>query len=71
MFGPSNNLHREGPSKATTERKMHINYLDTFLAFLGMTFGGISAMPDLFFQRDETHSTPRTDSPGATTTSSL
>ena len=32
----------------TTE--MEINYLDTFLAFLGMTFGLVSVMPGLFFQ---------------------
>ncbi|MCC8959090.1 MULTISPECIES: hypothetical protein [Bradyrhizobium] len=29
---------------------MEINYLDTFLAFLGMTFGLVSVMPGLFFQ---------------------
>ena len=29
---------------------MNVNYLDLFLAFLGMTFGGISALPGLFFQ---------------------
>ncbi|WP_256437614.1 hypothetical protein [Bradyrhizobium sp. CCBAU 53421] len=27
-----------------------MNYLDTFLAFLGMTFGLVSVMPRLFFQ---------------------
>jgi hypothetical protein len=32
----------------TTE--MEINFLDTFLAFLGMTFGLVSVMPGLFFQ---------------------
>ncbi len=29
---------------------MEINFLDTFLAFLGMTFGLVSVMPGLFFQ---------------------
>jgi len=29
---------------------MAMNYLDTFLAFLGMTFGLVSALPNLFFQ---------------------
>jgi hypothetical protein len=29
---------------------MAAGYLDTFLAFLGMTFGGVSALPGLFFQ---------------------
>lgn len=29
---------------------MEINYLDTFLAFLGMTFGLVSVLPGLFFQ---------------------
>jgi len=29
---------------------MDLNYLDTFLAFLGMTFGLVSALPGLFFQ---------------------
>ncbi|WP_157863237.1 hypothetical protein [Bradyrhizobium tropiciagri] len=29
---------------------MDVNYLDTFLAFLGMTFGLVSALPGLFFQ---------------------
>jgi len=32
----------------TTE--MEFNYLDTFLAFLGMTFGLVSVAPGLFFQ---------------------
>jgi hypothetical protein len=32
----------------TTE--MEMNFLDTFLAFLGMTFGLVSVMPGLFFQ---------------------
>ena len=31
---------------------MAMSYLDTFLAFLGMTFGLVSALPGLFFQRD-------------------
>ncbi|WP_298375233.1 hypothetical protein [uncultured Bradyrhizobium sp.] len=29
---------------------MELNYLDTFLAFLGMTFGLVSVAPRLFFQ---------------------
>lgn len=29
---------------------MDLNYLDTFLAFLGMTFGLVSVLPGLFFQ---------------------
>ena len=29
---------------------MDLNYLDTFLAFLGMTFGLVSVLPRLFFQ---------------------
>ncbi|WP_160306739.1 MULTISPECIES: hypothetical protein [Bradyrhizobium] len=29
---------------------MEFNYLDTFLAFLGMTFGLVSVAPRLFFQ---------------------
>jgi hypothetical protein len=28
---------------------MSASYLDTFLAFLGMTFGLVSVMPGLFF----------------------
>jgi len=47
----SNTLHRVAARKATTETTaMDVNYLDLFLAFLGMTFGGISALPGLFFQ---------------------
>ncbi|MDI3560303.1 hypothetical protein [Bradyrhizobium sp. Arg816] len=30
---------------------MSMNYLDVFLAFLGMTFGLPSVLPGLFFQR--------------------
>jgi len=30
---------------------MTMNYLDVFLAFLGMTFGLPSVLPSLFFQR--------------------
>jgi hypothetical protein len=30
---------------------MGTGYLDIFLAFLGMTFLGVSALPGLFFQR--------------------
>jgi len=30
---------------------MTMNYLDVFLAFLGMTFGLPSVLPGLFFQR--------------------
>ena len=30
---------------------MSVNYLDVFLAFLGMTFGLPSVLPGLFFQR--------------------
>ncbi|MBR0758464.1 hypothetical protein JQ604_40325 [Bradyrhizobium jicamae] len=29
---------------------MNVSYLDLFLAFLGMTFGLVSALPGLFFQ---------------------
>ncbi|MBR1216531.1 hypothetical protein JQ557_00905 [Bradyrhizobium sp. U87765 SZCCT0131] len=30
---------------------MHVNYLETFLAFLGLTIGGISVLPGLFFSK--------------------
>ena len=30
---------------------MHASYLETFLAFLGLTIGGISVLPGPFFQR--------------------
>ncbi|MGY3489554.1 hypothetical protein ACVW1C_007437 [Bradyrhizobium sp. USDA 4011] len=39
---------------------MHIHYLDTFLAFLGMTLGLVSVVPGLFFQpRPEAHRATR------------
>ncbi|MDH2382324.1 hypothetical protein [Bradyrhizobium sp. CER78] len=39
---------------------MDVNYLDTFLAFLGMTFGLVSALPGLFFQpKAEVHRATR------------
>jgi hypothetical protein len=31
---------------------MNLNYLDLFLAFLGMTFGLPSVLPGLFFQAE-------------------
>ncbi|WP_156936809.1 hypothetical protein [Bradyrhizobium sp. WSM2254] len=50
---------------------MGMNYLDVFLAFLGMTFGLPSVLPGLFFQRKA--EPPRTSQvtsidAGATTT---
>ncbi|WP_159450418.1 hypothetical protein [Bradyrhizobium mercantei] len=39
---------------------MDLNNLDTFLAFLGMTFGLVSALPNLFFQpKAEAHGVTR------------
>ncbi|MFT5553661.1 MAG: hypothetical protein CFE30_00870 [Bradyrhizobium sp. PARBB1] len=44
-------LHRAEPAQAKMEASaMDLNYLDTFLAFLGMTFGLVSVLPGLFFQ---------------------
>lgn len=44
-------LHRAKLVQAKMEASaMDLNYLDTFLAFLGMTFGLVSALPGLFFQ---------------------
>lgn len=46
---------------------MEINYLDTFLAFLGMTFGLVSVLPGLFFQpQAKVHRARRTASGPAT-----
>ena len=47
----SNKLHRATAGKPITETTaMNVSYLDLFLAFLGMTFGLVSALPGLFFQ---------------------
>ncbi|WP_143202033.1 hypothetical protein [Bradyrhizobium sp. NAS96.2] len=47
-------IERVAPGKPGASRmettEMEINYLDTFLAFLGMTFGLVSVLPGLFFQ---------------------
>ena len=37
------------PKPVTEATEMSASYLDTFLAFLGMTFGLVSVMPSLFF----------------------